>query len=217
MECHTEESSPPETAPDPSGIVLERSGLRLVRGKGRGDFERHAVSYSSMWLPGRRTPMFAGRLFFRVGFKAAVSCKELLLHGLQSVGVRTWNSNQRYVTKSDSEPFLKSAHCSMSGRWLVCHCKAVVSQHIAGSTAHSWHMLVADDFYLEAGGPQDRAALLSFFALEARVYWAEAAEGEGREVGGTPSLGWDVSCPIGATNTVSHKGGRNGSSSGPAR
>ena len=37
-----------------------------------------------------------------------------------------------------------------------------VTQYSAGSKADTWHVLVADDFHLEAGGPEHRPALLAF-------------------------------------------------------
>ena len=40
-----------------------------------------------------------------------------------------------------------------------------LSQYISGHTAHTWHLLVADDFHLEAGGVGYREALMTFFPL----------------------------------------------------
>ena len=40
-----------------------------------------------------------------------------------------------------------------------------LSQYLAGHRASTWHMLVADDFHLEAGGQGYRPALIVFFAL----------------------------------------------------
>ena len=38
-------------------------------------------------------------------------------------------------------------------------------QYIPGGAARTWHLLVADDFHLEAGGPAYREALMVFFVL----------------------------------------------------
>ena len=40
-----------------------------------------------------------------------------------------------------------------------------LTQYITGRTANTWHQLGADDFHLEASGPEYRAALISFFVL----------------------------------------------------
>ena len=40
-----------------------------------------------------------------------------------------------------------------------------ISQYLAGSRANTWHLLVADDFQLDASGPEYRAAPLYFFVL----------------------------------------------------
>ena len=40
-----------------------------------------------------------------------------------------------------------------------------VAQYCSGSQADTWHLLVADDFHLEAGGPEYRPALLAFFVV----------------------------------------------------
>ena len=40
-----------------------------------------------------------------------------------------------------------------------------LTQYITGRTANTLHQLVADDFHLEATGPEYRAALISFFVL----------------------------------------------------
>ena len=39
------------------------------------------------------------------------------------------------------------------------------TQSCAGSKADTWHVIVADDFHLEAGGPECRPALLAFFVV----------------------------------------------------
>ena len=38
-----------------------------------------------------------------------------------------------------------------------------LSQYLVGARAQTWHVLVADDFHLEAGGEEYRAALFVFF------------------------------------------------------
>ena len=42
-------------------------------------------------------------------------------------------------------------------------------QYLSGYTSTSWHMLVADDYLLESGGPEYRVGLLLFFVLCAVV------------------------------------------------
>ena len=42
-------------------------------------------------------------------------------------------------------------------------------QYLSGHTSTSWHMLVADDYLLESGGPGYRSGLLLFFVLCAAV------------------------------------------------
>ena len=36
---------------------------------------------------------------------------------------------------------------------------------MTGTSARTWHLLVADDYHLEAGGPQYRASIMVFFVL----------------------------------------------------
>ena len=46
-----------------------------------------------------------------------------------------------------------------------------LSQYLSAHTAHTWHLLVADDFHLEAGGAGYREALMIFlFCVIRRVY-----------------------------------------------
>ena len=40
-----------------------------------------------------------------------------------------------------------------------------IAQYLAGSSAFTWHMLVADDYHLDAGGANYRTALFHFFTL----------------------------------------------------
>ena len=40
-----------------------------------------------------------------------------------------------------------------------------VAQYLGGNTAYTWHMLVADDYHLDAGGANCRTALFHFFTL----------------------------------------------------
>ena len=42
-------------------------------------------------------------------------------------------------------------------------------QYLSADTSTSWHMLVADDYLLESGGPEYRVGLLLFFVLCAVV------------------------------------------------
>ena len=57
-----------------------------------------------------------------------------------------------------------------------------LSQYLAGDRVSTWHMLVADDFHLEAGGPSYRPALIVFFALCAAcgvpLSWNKTAGGD---------------------------------------
>ena len=56
-----------------------------------------------------------------------------------------------------------------------------LTQYVTGRTAKTWHQLVADDFHLEASGPEYRAALISFFVLCATVgvlSWEKTAGGD---------------------------------------
>ena len=57
-----------------------------------------------------------------------------------------------------------------------------LTQYITGRTANTWHQLVADDFHLEASGPEYRAALISFFVLCATagvpLSWEKTAGGD---------------------------------------
>ena len=38
-------------------------------------------------------------------------------------------------------------------------------QYMAGTTARTWHLVVADDYHQEAGGPQYRASIMVCFVL----------------------------------------------------
>ena len=40
-----------------------------------------------------------------------------------------------------------------------------LAQYVPGKAANTWHLLVADDFHLEAGGPEYRPAIVAFFIL----------------------------------------------------
>ena len=57
-----------------------------------------------------------------------------------------------------------------------------LAQYLSGHTSATWHMLVADDFHLEAGGPDYKFALTSFFVSCAvagvRLSWPKAAGGD---------------------------------------
>ena len=52
-------------------------------------------------------------------------------------------------------------------------------QYIPAFSANSWHQLVADDYHLEVGGTEYRAAIISFFVLCA-VIGAFGVEENGR-------------------------------------
>ena len=55
-------------------------------------------------------------------------------------------------------------------------------QYIPASSANTWHLLVADDYHLEAGGTEYRAAIISFFVLCAVIgvplAWKKTAGGD---------------------------------------
>ena len=57
-----------------------------------------------------------------------------------------------------------------------------LTHYLSGNTAQSWHLLVADDFHLDAGGGGHREALLSFFILCALsgvpLSWSKTAGGD---------------------------------------
>ena len=57
-----------------------------------------------------------------------------------------------------------------------------VTHYLSGDTAQSWHLLVADDFHLDAGGGGYREALLSVFILCALsgvpLSWSKTAGGD---------------------------------------
>ena len=57
-----------------------------------------------------------------------------------------------------------------------------LTHYLSGDTAQSWHLLVADDFHLDAGGGGYREALLSFFILCALsgvpLSWSKTAGGD---------------------------------------
>ena len=57
-----------------------------------------------------------------------------------------------------------------------------LSQYLAGSSAYTWHMLVADDFHLDAGDANCWAALFHFFTLCATanvpLSWGKTAGGD---------------------------------------
>ena len=57
-----------------------------------------------------------------------------------------------------------------------------LSQYLAGHEAHTWHLLVADDYHLDAGGRAYRAALVVFFVLCAvagvPLSWHKTAGGD---------------------------------------
>ena len=57
-----------------------------------------------------------------------------------------------------------------------------LAQYLSGEQAHTWHMLVADDFHLEASGSGYRPALFAFFVLCATcnvpLSWNKTAGGD---------------------------------------
>ena len=57
-----------------------------------------------------------------------------------------------------------------------------LSQYLVGRQANTWHLLVADDYHLDAGGKAYRAALMAFFILCAvagvPLSWHKTAGGD---------------------------------------
>ena len=57
-----------------------------------------------------------------------------------------------------------------------------LSQYLTADSAHTWHMVVADDYHLEAGGEHYRFALFAFFLLGCTcgvpLSWNKTAGGE---------------------------------------
>ena len=57
-----------------------------------------------------------------------------------------------------------------------------LSQYLTADSAHTWHMVVADDCHLEAGGEHYRFALFAFFLLcstcGVSLSWNKTAGGE---------------------------------------
>ena len=57
-----------------------------------------------------------------------------------------------------------------------------LSQYLVGSSANTWHLLVADDFHLDASGKDYRTALICFFVLCAScrvpLSWNKTAGGD---------------------------------------
>ena len=57
-----------------------------------------------------------------------------------------------------------------------------LSQYLIGGKAKTWHLLVADDFHLDASGPEYRSALLMFFVLcdtcRVPLSWAKTSGGD---------------------------------------
>ena len=55
-------------------------------------------------------------------------------------------------------------------------------QYIAGAEARTWHLLVADDYHLEAGGPAYREAIMVFLELcsvaGVPLSWSKTAGGD---------------------------------------
>ena len=48
---------------------------------------------------------------------------------------------------------------------LVASVVGRLAQYLAGSSAYTWHMLVADDYHIDAGGANYRTALFHFFTF----------------------------------------------------
>ena len=83
-----------------------------------------------------------------------------------------------------------------------------LAQYLVGHATDTWHMLVADDFLLEAGGPRYRAALIVFLPAVCLLRCA-ACLGR-RQLGVTRSLGSASSCYSTATSSEYRQDGRIG-------
>ena len=86
-----------------------------------------------------------------------------------------------------------------------------IAQYIPGHSAQTWHLLVADDYMLDASGPAYREAIISFFTLcslvGAPLSWPEETQSVGSALRSSTELtGW-----------ASAKGGVNGSAAGPGK
>ena len=84
-----------------------------------------------------------------------------------------------------------------------------LSQYLAADSAHTWHVVVADDYHLAAGGEHYRFALFAFFLLcctcGVPLSWNKTADGEtvvweGGGFAQHPPLGH-----FSATGTMVHK------------
>ena len=80
-----------------------------------------------------------------------------------------------------------------------------LSQYISGHGTHTWHLLVADDFSLEAGGVGHREAFIVFFVLSkvSRVPLS------GQKTAGGDTVAW-----VGFELSKSRRDGRHGSLDG---
>ena len=54
-----------------------------------------------------------------------------------------------------------------------------VAQYLAGNSAYTWHMLVADDYHLDAGGANCRTALTFSPSAQQRTYLCHGARQQG--------------------------------------
>ena len=81
-----------------------------------------------------------------------------------------------------------------------------LSQYLAAASAHTWHMVVADDYHLEAGGEHYRIALFAFFLLcntcGVPLSWNKTAGGET-----VVWVGWHLSAPSRVVHEMGQRSG----------
>ena len=85
-------------------------------------------------------------------------------------------------------------------------------QYISGTSARTWHLLVADDYHLDAGGPRYRESIIVFFGL-CSVLGVPVSS---RKTSGGDTVSWvDSNHYTGHTRLACPREGRNGFRNGP--
>ena len=89
-----------------------------------------------------------------------------------------------------------------------------LSQYLAAASAHTWHMVVADDYHLEAGGEHYRFALFAFFLLccTCGCHFLGTRRQVARQLSG-----WGWSCSTAPTTWASLSAEQSGSRNGPEK
>ena len=107
-------------------------------------------------------------------------------HRQVPIDARDWHYMGCQVT-SGSEVYVHTVGtfgiASASYHWSrVSSAVGRLSQHLVGRQANAWHLLVADDYHLDAGGKAYRAAIMAFFMLCAvagvPLSWRKTAGGD---------------------------------------